>query len=220
MPLVFYDFCCFRIDVARRTLLRDGSPVPLSPKVFDTLLELVRHSGQVMTKDELLTAIWPDVVVEENSLARNISTLRKALGERASDHQYIVTLPGKGYSFVAPVREGSAAETREAAARPAFPLRRLLLPGTLAAAIGAAALLIGSIQRAAPPPFAVTTTARLTSAGHSLKAAISPDGRYIAHTVIVSGQESLRVRGTSPEHDIEIVPPQPVHYLGIVFGPR
>jgi TolB-like protein/DNA-binding winged helix-turn-helix (wHTH) protein len=86
-------------------LLRDGQPVPVTSKVFDTLLVLVLHGGQVIQKDELMKALWPDTIVEENNLTQQISMLRKALGERAGDHRYVVTVPGRGYSFVAPVRE-------------------------------------------------------------------------------------------------------------------
>src|SRR5205085_12516070 len=93
MRPVVYSFGAFQLDVGRRLLLRDGQPVQLSPKVFDTLLELIARAGQVLSKEELLAAVWPDAVVEENSLARNISTLRKALGENASDHHYVVTVP-------------------------------------------------------------------------------------------------------------------------------
>lgn len=91
----FYNFGPFQVDVAKRILSRDGEPVRLSPKVFDTLVELIPRAGGVITKEELLAAVWPDAAVEENSLASCISSLRRALGESASDHHYIVTLPGR-----------------------------------------------------------------------------------------------------------------------------
>jgi DNA-binding winged helix-turn-helix (wHTH) protein len=100
-----YQFGPFRLQVDRRLLLRDGVPVALSPKALETLLALVEHRDRVLTKDELLQRIWGDTVVEEGGLARNISVLRKALGETPDDHRYIVTVPGLGYRFVADVAE-------------------------------------------------------------------------------------------------------------------
>jgi TolB-like protein/DNA-binding winged helix-turn-helix (wHTH) protein/Tfp pilus assembly protein PilF len=100
-----YEFGPFRIDPLKRLLLRDGEVVVLTSKVFDTLLVLVEHKGQVLHKDELMRRLWPDTVVEENNLTQQISVLRKALGERAGEHRYIVTVPGRGYSFVSEVRE-------------------------------------------------------------------------------------------------------------------
>ncbi|HXG63633.1 MAG TPA: winged helix-turn-helix domain-containing protein [Blastocatellia bacterium] len=99
-----YEFGPFRIDPVTRQLRRDGQTVPLKPKVFDTLLVLVEHSGQVVSKDYLMQAIWPDTVVEENNLTQNISALRKILGEQRDEHRYIVTEPGRGYRFVAEVK--------------------------------------------------------------------------------------------------------------------
>lgn len=101
----FYEFGSFRIDAAKRLLLRNGDVVPLTPKSFDILLALVEQSGQVVEKPTLMTRIWPDSFVEEGNLSYNISILRKALGERANEHQYIVTIPGRGYRFVASVSE-------------------------------------------------------------------------------------------------------------------
>src|SRR6185369_8945439 len=100
-----YVFGEFQADVNRRLLLRNGESVPLSAKVFDALLVLIENRGQVVEKEVLLSRLWPDTVVEERNLAVSISTLRKVLGETAQDHRYIVTSSGRGYSFVAPVRE-------------------------------------------------------------------------------------------------------------------
>ncbi len=113
-----FEFGEFRVDTAKRLLLkRDGEPVPLTPKVFDTLLYLVEHSGMVLDKEELMKSLWPDTVVEENNLNQSISTLRRALGENRGKHRYIVTVPGRGYRFAADVRKNStsAAKTSSAA---------------------------------------------------------------------------------------------------------
>ena len=104
-----YAFGPFVLDASKRLLLRDGDPVPLAPKVLDTLLALIEHRSEVISKEQLLSRVWGDTVVEEGGLARNISLLRKTLGEKPDEHRYIVTVPARGYRFVADVREDAAA---------------------------------------------------------------------------------------------------------------
>lgn len=104
----FYEFGRFRIDTEDRLLLKDGEVVQLAPKVFDILLVLVEKGGRVLDKDELMQKVWADTFVEEGNLARNVSTLRKALGESEEGRQYIETIPRRGYRFVASVKEISA----------------------------------------------------------------------------------------------------------------
>jgi DNA-binding winged helix-turn-helix (wHTH) protein/tetratricopeptide (TPR) repeat protein len=99
-----YEFGPFRVDAEKETLLRSGDPVPLTPKTFQILLVLVRHSQEIVTKDDLLKAVWPDTFVEEANLSRNIFMLRKALGESPQDHKYILTVPGRGYRLAENVR--------------------------------------------------------------------------------------------------------------------
>lgn len=99
-----YRFGPFRVDPEKELLLRSDEAVPLAPKAFQVLLVLMRHSKQVVTKDDLLKLVWPDTFVEEANLTRNIFLLRKALGESPQDHQYIVTVPGRGYRFAEDVR--------------------------------------------------------------------------------------------------------------------
>ena len=107
-----YEFGDFQIDAGRRLLTgRDGRVVPLTPKVYDTLFYLVEHPEAVLDKNTLMKAIWPDTVVEENNLSQNISILRRLLGGDRAAHAYIVTVPGCGYRFVAPVRKHTRAET-------------------------------------------------------------------------------------------------------------
>jgi len=99
-----YEFGPFRVDPDREVLLREGQQVPLTPKTFQILLVLVRHSKEVVTKDDLMQLVWPDTFVEEANLSRNIFMLRKALGETPQDHRYIVTVPGRGYRLAADVQ--------------------------------------------------------------------------------------------------------------------
>jgi WD40 repeat protein/DNA-binding winged helix-turn-helix (wHTH) protein len=103
LPPQIYQFESFRMDVRRRLLSRDGKPLPLRPKVFKTLLLLVQNAGDKVTKEQLMAEIWPDTIVNEDGLTRNISELRKTLGEDPKHHKFIVTLPGTGYCFVAKV---------------------------------------------------------------------------------------------------------------------
>lgn len=97
-----YHFGRFELDAAQRELRADGRPLPLAPKLFDTLLALVAQAGRVVAKEELLRSIWPDTFVEENSLNKNIHALRRLLGENES---FIETIPKRGYRFIAEVRE-------------------------------------------------------------------------------------------------------------------
>ncbi|HKO59737.1 MAG TPA: tetratricopeptide repeat protein [Pyrinomonadaceae bacterium] len=101
----FYEFGPFRLDAVERLLFRDDEVVPLAPKVIDTLVVLIEQRGHLVAKDELMKSLWPDTFVEESNLAQNISVLRKALGEEHGAHQYIETLPKRGYRFVAEVKE-------------------------------------------------------------------------------------------------------------------
>jgi len=116
-----YQFEDFRLDPAKRLLFKNGDAVPLTPKAFDTLLALVISDGRVVEKDELMREVWGGTVVEEVGLAKNISALRKALGESPDEHRYIVTVPGRGYRFVAAVttvKDGQDAEAETAAEPP------------------------------------------------------------------------------------------------------
>jgi TolB-like protein/DNA-binding winged helix-turn-helix (wHTH) protein/Tfp pilus assembly protein PilF len=92
-------------------LVRDGLPVPLEPKVFETLLVLVRHGGSLVTKDQLMKEVWPDTFVEESNLVRHISILRKALSRGAEESPYIETVSKLGYRFVGQVREPTIEQT-------------------------------------------------------------------------------------------------------------
>jgi serine/threonine protein kinase/DNA-binding winged helix-turn-helix (wHTH) protein/class 3 adenylate cyclase len=102
-PRYLYTFGPFRLDPAERLLARGDLALALTPKAFDTLLTLIENSRHVVTKEELMNRVWPDIFVEETNLAQHISMLRKALGERPDGGQYIETVPKRGYRFVVPV---------------------------------------------------------------------------------------------------------------------
>jgi DNA-binding winged helix-turn-helix (wHTH) protein len=101
----YYEFGPYRLDVPHRLLLQNMAVMPLPAKAFDALLILVRSDGGLVEKAELMKAVWPDTFVEEGNLTQTIFLLRKTFGESASDHRYIVTVPGRGYRFAAPVKE-------------------------------------------------------------------------------------------------------------------
>lgn len=100
-----FEFDRFRVNSLSRQLYLDDCPVQLTSKAFDTLLVLLENAGEVVTKAALFDRVWPETAVEENNLTQQISALRKAFGEKASDHKFIVTVPGRGYCFVASVRK-------------------------------------------------------------------------------------------------------------------
>jgi DNA-binding winged helix-turn-helix (wHTH) protein/TolB-like protein/Flp pilus assembly protein TadD len=124
-----YEFGDFRIEGGKRLLWQGDQQVALTPKVFDTLFYLVSNAGKTIKKDELMAAIWPDTIVEENNLNKNISALRQLLGERPGEHRFIATVPGQGYRFVAQVVERPADGSEDVlavpsdAARPAIRVR-------------------------------------------------------------------------------------------------
>jgi len=103
-----YEFGEFRVDASRRVLLKADQTISLTPRQFDTLLYLVENSDRMITKEELMKAIWADAFVEENNLNQSVSALRRALGERRGDNRYIVTVPGHGYRFAATVTRVSS----------------------------------------------------------------------------------------------------------------
>jgi len=122
-----YEFGPFRLDPGERRLSREGQPITLRAKIFDTLCVLIDAHGHLVDKDELIHCVWPDAVVEEGNLAHNISVLRKTLGEPATGQKYVETVPGRGYRFVAEVSEIQREprpwhESRPHATKPAFAL--------------------------------------------------------------------------------------------------
>lgn len=153
---VAYEFSGFRVDPLHRTLVRpDGSPVHLKAKAFDTLLYLVEHAHETVSKEALLAAVWTGVVVEENSLTHAVSELRHALGERPDDHRFILTVWGRGYRFIATVRrvEAHAGTSRADPGRTVFAgmdrVRWLIAAATVSLVVAAAVV---AYWRVAGPP--------------------------------------------------------------------
>src|SRR5437867_8062906 len=108
-----YRFADFVVDADQRVLLRNGTPMPLTPKVFDTLLVLVENSGRIVGKEELMNRLWPDSFVEESNLPFNIQQLRKCLGDDARHPRFVETVSRRGYRLIVPVEEVNSNGDRE-----------------------------------------------------------------------------------------------------------
>src|SRR5262245_33096785 len=230
----YYEFDSFRLDPAERLLRRDGAPVQLTPKMFDILLLLVERSGLLVSKDELMRAVWPDTFVEDANLTVNISSLRKALGDTGNGHQYIETVQRRGYRFGVEVKKvgGAEAETVEVEAAPEQ--ERITRPRAgggkarkLALALGAVTVAIilaviyklgASHWRQSESSFQTMKIAKLTTAGKVAEAVISPDGKYVAFVLDDGGKRSLRVKQVAAESDVEIIPQSETPIGGLTFS--
>jgi Tol biopolymer transport system component/DNA-binding winged helix-turn-helix (wHTH) protein len=189
-----FEFGSFRVDLAERLLLRDGERVPLEPKVFETLLVLIRHGGRLVGKDQLIQTVWPDRVVEESNLTRNISVLRKTLHRSDGGPQYIETVPKCGYRFVGEVHALSSQQTEVIVQRALrdsggpvteawrrHPAARWWLVSAAAClAFGLVLALKSYDSSLRQPPWKLV---RLTAdPGISDEPALSPDGRLVAYS--------------------------------------
>jgi len=265
-----YRFGAFCLEVANRLLLQNGEPVPLTPKAFDTLLALVRRNGRVVKKDELLNEVWPDTFVEEATLAQNIFTLRKALGQNGDGPQYIETIPRHGYRFAAEVEQSPEVVSEvlvetltrthivsEEIERSNPPDPRTVRPATTSldrAAVEPGQLgdggTVRNLRRVQPwialalvptlaigllsyfrlrkekqPPVASAfgsprmRFSKLTSTGKVRRAAISPDGKYVAYVQAEHGKEGMWIRQISSSRSIPVVEPANVKFQGLTFAP-
>jgi len=165
---VIFEFGGFELDPRRQTVRRwsDGQPLDLTPRIFATLLHLVEHAGQLVDKRALLAAVWPNVVVEDSSLTQAIHVLRRLLGEHPDDHRFVVTVPGRGYRFVADVVTRSRQETaapgdRQGVAQPArWPWRRLAFTAGFVALLAVLVLVLYAVDTARRPDGYAATRAQ------------------------------------------------------------
>ena len=196
-----YDFGPFRLDLQTRMLLRDGVYIPLTPKALETLAVLIENNGRIVAKEELLQSVWPGTFIEEGTLAKTVSILRKALGEDQG-HHYIDTVPKRGYRFAAELHVADALSKEEEAAAPAHtvaaPAPVMTLPAPAAPArsrlrLRWAALGVAGLVAVAAIYWTVDRRSRSTPGGPPMKAvpltsfpgrqsqvAFSPDGNQIA----------------------------------------
>jgi Tol biopolymer transport system component/DNA-binding winged helix-turn-helix (wHTH) protein len=210
---VTYVFGDLRVDIGRLTAFRGGSAIPLEPKAFDVLRYLIEHRDRLVTKDELLDAVWPGTFVTPNALTRAVAQLRKALDDDARDAKYIETVAKRGYRFIAPVVVASngasaSAAGAEAASPPAFipaavpgsrwnrrTLGVVVLAGLAVIAIAAAfAWKTGATRENGTPSMRLVTT----RSGYSGTPAFSPDGRAIVYASDTTGSLELYIVGLAP----------------------
>ena len=253
-----FEFGPFSLDTFNRQLRRDGEVVPLKAKAVDTLLLLIESRGDVVEKDELMQALWPDSFVEEANLTQNIYTLRKALGETG----YIETIPRRGYRFVAPVTERDDApnlivikerttarvsyededDGADVDAKAVFNNGRQLIDVTPAAkaiqmspraqppslswiwiTVAVAPLLVAMVVLGGwwltrtQAPFESVKLTKFTTTGKAVKAAISPDGKYVAYVFSDAGQQSVWVRQALTGQERQIVAPVRTDIYGVTF---
>jgi DNA-binding winged helix-turn-helix (wHTH) protein/Tol biopolymer transport system component len=204
-----YVFEGYRLDAQRRVLhAADGRPIPLTPRLFDTLLYFVERAGQLLTKEQLMDALWPRVVVEEHNLNKTVSELRRVLGEKPGQHKFIVTKPGHGYRFVASVSLESSADASSATRHPGPEAGVTAVPRQVSAArrrwqiaalsAGALAIVFAVVGffRPATDPVLRTTPWAAEKRGQWFPV-WSPDGTEIAWATLSNATEpaELNIRG-------------------------
>jgi DNA-binding winged helix-turn-helix (wHTH) protein/Tol biopolymer transport system component len=225
-----WEFEGFTVMKDRRLLIAGSTPVPLTSKAFDTLVVLIENRDRVVTKDELLRAVWPDVDVEEGNLTQQIFLLRRALGETAQQPRHIVTIPGHGYRFTARVKAiaaDSAAVSSNGAASPPFaPRRGVTLIRTGLAVFGVITLLaivLGLrwmwIDKANGPLDFTWHLTKFTESGKATHSAISRDGRYVAYVENDGDQYSLWVKQVGTDGKTPVIPRQPLPLAHLSFSP-
>ena len=217
-----YRFGEFIVDTDQKVLLRQDKELPLTPKLFETLLILVENSGRIVQKEQFMERLWPHTFVEEANLASNIQQLRKSLGDNARQPQYIETVTKRGYRFIADVQR---VETVPPTASDRKSLKRKALIALAAAAVvvmsgGFVFWRLSKIssknlgELVANLPLKIE---RLTASGQSRNATISPDGKYVAYTQMFKGRYSIWIRELTTNTNSEIVSPSD-DIIGMAFS--
>ena len=244
-----FRFGFFELDTSRRVLLKSGEPLALHSKAFDLLLALVENHGQVLTKDELLERVWPGQFVEEGNLTVQISALRKIFGEHKNEHKFIVTLPGRGYSFVAELTDQTNGDivlerhslsriiveetingndpdsNAPAAVDHAIGSRRIVRkPFLIAGALLAVVLIAAGIfffrsRSGSAAAFGRISIKRLTSTGNITHARISPDGKLYAYVTFENGRRTLWLGHVDGGEPKQLREAQDARYISLKFAP-
>jgi len=195
-----YEFGPFRIDTRNRLLFRNDEPIPLKPKVVDTLLLLIENSGQVLEKDELIQKLWPDTFVEEANLTQNIYVLRKALNSGDHSENYIETIPRRGYRFTGHVKKLTSEETA-GVTRPRSSRQWIWIPALLLIGISGAIVFRFATGRLKPaiPNNSIRTLAVLPFRSLSGNSGDDYIGQGMADALItkLSNTQQISVRPTS-----------------------
>lgn len=228
-----YRFGEFTVDGDQKVLLRNGSPLPLAPKVFETLLVLVGNSGRIVEKEELISRLWPDSFVEESNLTFNIQQLRKALGDSARQPRFIETVARRGYRFIAEVSENSAlpitheSEVPGAGAAVSLSKRKrsyftiasvsVLVIASIVIATWLARSRLNASALSVPILSTPFKSERFASGG-VVRAVITPDGKYVAYTSETGNKQSIWLRQIETSENIQIVQPTDEQYLGLAIS--
>ena len=224
------EFGEFRLDLRRMGVWKADRPVPLEPKALDVLRHLVANRDRLVTKDELLDAVWKDTFVTPNALTRAVAQLRRSLGEDVEHPRLIETVAKRGYRFIAPVTvraDGDAAPVKTApsvaAAITGAPPRNVRhVPWIAASAIVLLLVVSFVIVRTTATTAVVggpAEIAPLTSYGDVIDAVVAADGKYLAYVRSAQGLQSLWIRQLHGTNPIELVAPAAVSYYGITFSP-
>lgn len=236
-----YSFADFRLDPERRLLLHQGENVALHPKSFDLLLALIENRDRILSKNELLDLVWENQFVEENNLAVQISTLRKIFGEKRDEHRFIVTIPGKGYRFIADVEEENGykekiSDTSELNSDSAklyesnvkrveknvIKTRSFSVPfltvciGVLFLIALTAKMFWKNSDRAEAKQ---TKLSRLTTNGKIGNAVLTSDGKFMVFVQKESDGESLWLKQLETGSQTRIAEPQKLEYVGLAVSP-
>src|ERR1051326_2425808 len=235
-----YRFGDFIVDTDQKVVLRQDKELPLTPKLFETLLILVENSGRIVQKEQFMERLWPHTFVEEANLTSNIRQLRKSLGDNARQPHYIETVTKRGYRFIASVQRvdtinnggnGSATQVETSpTAIPATvtdrkPLKQkvVIALATVVVVLIAGGFVFWRFSRASSKNLGELVAnlplkiERLTDSGQSRNAAISPDGKYVAYTQMFKGRYSIWIRQLTTNTNSEIVSPSD-NIIGMAFS--
>jgi DNA-binding winged helix-turn-helix (wHTH) protein/Tol biopolymer transport system component len=242
-----FEFGEFLLDAKEKVLLRDGKPLPITPKAFRLLLVLVENHGHLVEKDRLMKSVWADIFVEEGNLTFTIRLLRKSLGDTAQNPRFIETVSRRGYRFIGEVVKTSEAEfvktsevevpenpeTQAIAQKTdnnsavtknfqkffvALAAVSVLLIGTLA--IGSWYARSASHTATAPVLSAPFSSEKLSTNGKVHNAVVSPDGKNVVYTNEGSGgKASVWLRQLESTNNVEIIPPSEDFYGGLALSP-
>jgi Tol biopolymer transport system component/DNA-binding winged helix-turn-helix (wHTH) protein len=223
-----YRFGDFIVDTDQKLLLRQDKELPLTPKLFETLLILVENSGRIVQKEQFMERLWPHTFVEEANLTSNIRQLRKSLGDNAREPHYIETVTKRGYRFIANVEMVNKGVDLHATRATVTSRKGLTWKLVIALTTAAVLVLSGGFvfwrffrgssknlgELVANLPLKIE---RLTDSGQSSSAAISPDGKYVAYTQMFKGRYSIWIRQLTTNTNSEIVSPTN-NIVGMAFS--
>lgn len=241
-PLIFAGF---ELDAERRQLRREGKNIQLKAKAFDVLVFLAENAGRVVAKDEILKAVWEDQFVEEANLAVQISALRKALNDKKDEPRFLVTVPGKGYKFIAEIEPYEkivienpgvsgfvierAGKEKNEIVKEKTPENRKTPPSLFlfSKILIASGLIIVSVaiiwfwrkiggQTTAPKQPKMSL---LTTSGKVSAVALAPDGRFAVFSQKEPDGESLWLRQIETGSQTRIAPSRKIEYFGLSISP-